>query len=152
MLSGVTPRTRGSSPPIQPSFSKRVICADAELFGKARYRQLESSTSCSGGGLVNQIGSEPPTEYVVEMEIRRRPTVRENHLKAPAQRDGFVPDDTNPGGHGTLLRGPVTLERQWGRGRIIAPHGRVREAARACGLGWGKGPLDLPAPSLGLGL
>ena len=121
MHSGVTPRTRDRSPPIQLSFSKQVICADAELFGKRSavgiqhilFRPGEELGCPFGSGFVGPTRPEPTPGYVVVIEIFRGPPIGEADLKTSGQRDGFVPDNANPGGHDALLCGPVTLERQW---------------------------------------
>jgi hypothetical protein len=55
-----------------------------------------------GGGFIGPIRTQPPTRHVIPMKVLRRPPIREGDFKAPAQRDGFMLDDADAGGHDTI--------------------------------------------------
>jgi len=64
------------------------------------------------GGSISQIGAEPPIGNVIKVEKLGGSPIREDDLKASGQRDGFVPNNANPGGHpcacgGLTLRLPA---------------------------------------------
>jgi hypothetical protein len=53
------------------------------------------------GRAIDLIGTQPPTRYVIPIEVLRRPPIRETDFEAPAQGGGFVENDADAIGHPT---------------------------------------------------
>jgi hypothetical protein len=55
------------------------------------------------GGSIDKMRTQPPSRYAFKMEVLRGPPIRERDFKAPAQRDSFMLDDSDAGGHDAMI-------------------------------------------------